>query len=333
MALESEIRLNDSPTELISSVAFSPSQSSGIHVLSSSWDGTINLYNVDRNERVLQFEHDGPMMNCVYLGERNAAAGGCIDGRVILYQMEPKKKIIIGNHSGATSCMKFNDFYRLIFSGSWDKTIRVWDPNNPSGKTNILQQPGKVYSMDTKGNYLVVGTSERHITLWDIRNLSSQVAEDQRDSYLKYPTRVVRLITSESFAVGSIEGRVAIDYIKKSEDDSKKPFAFKCHRVKQTDETEHVFPVNDIALHPTFGTFATGGGDGNIFIWDGARRKRLCQLRQHPAPITSLCFNKTGSYLAFGVSQMLRDDIEAVPDKFVEDYICVKPIQDEAKPK
>jgi hypothetical protein len=39
-----------------------------------------------------------------------------------------------------------------------------------------------------------------------------------------------------------------------------------------------VFPVNAVAYHPGFGTFATGGGDGVVNIWDGNNKKRLSQV-------------------------------------------------------
>lgn len=39
-----------------------------------------------------------------------------------------------------------------------------------------------------------------------------------------------------------------------------------------------VFPVNAVAYNPLFGTFATGGGDGVVNIWDGNNKKRLFQV-------------------------------------------------------
>lgn len=42
------------------------------------------------------------------------------------------------------------------------------------------------------------------------------------------------------------------------------------------------------------GTFATGGCDGNVSIWDGANKKRLSQLHQYPTSIASLAFRLGG---------------------------------------
>jgi WD40 repeat protein len=50
-----------------------------------------------------------------------------------------------------------------------------------------------------------------------------------------------------------------------------------CHR--HTEEgVDVVFPVNAVAYNPMFGTFATGGGDGVVNIWDGNNKKRLFQV-------------------------------------------------------
>jgi cell cycle arrest protein BUB3 len=50
-----------------------------------------------------------------------------------------------------------------------------------------------------------------------------------------------------------------------------------CHR-RNENGVDVVFPVNAVAYHPGFGTFATGGGDGVVNIWDGNNKKRLFQV-------------------------------------------------------
>lgn len=53
--------------------------------------------------------------------------------------------------------------------------------------------------------------------------------------------------------------------------------SLQCHR-KKVEGCEIVYPVNTIAFHPTHGTFATGGCDGAVYIWDGGNKKRLSQV-------------------------------------------------------
>jgi cell cycle arrest protein BUB3 len=46
-----------------------------------------------------------------------------------------------------------------------------------------------------------------------------------------------------------------------------------CHRVDGT-----INPINAVAFHPTYGTFATGGCDGTVVVWDARMKKRLVAL-------------------------------------------------------
>lgn len=44
----------------------------------------------------------------------------------------------------------------------------------------------------------------------------------------------------------------------------------------------------------SFGTFASGGCDGMVNVWDGAKKKRLCQFHKYPTSISALAFNYDG---------------------------------------
>jgi mRNA export factor len=67
--------------------------------------------------------------------------------------------------------------------------------------------------MDTKENLLVIGTAERHIAIFNLNNPTA--IYKQLLSPLKFQTRVVSCFTSgNGFAVGSVEGRCAIQYVE-----------------------------------------------------------------------------------------------------------------------
>ena len=81
------------------------------------------------------------------------------------------------------------------------------------------------------------------------------------------------------YVVSSIEGRVAVEYLDPSAEAQKKKYAFKCHRMKENG-IENIYPVNAISFHKDYNTFATGGSDGYVNIWDGYNKKRLCQFHR-----------------------------------------------------
>lgn len=86
------------------------------------------------------------------------------------------------------------DVIGQVITGSWDKTIKCWDPRGASGaeRTQIgtYQQPERVNSLSLVGNRLVVATAGRHVNIYDLRNMSQP--EQRRESSLKYQTRCVR---------------------------------------------------------------------------------------------------------------------------------------------
>jgi cell cycle arrest protein BUB3 len=227
----------------------------------------------------------------------------------------------------------------LVVSGSWDRNFKTWDPRAPTdtGAAAIVECPGKVYALALCGSdTLVVGTSERHVHIFDMRKLghggrSSDSTLQRRESSLKHPTRVIRAFPDGSgFATGSTEGRIAIDFIDPNPAIQAGKYAFKCHRAKQPSGEDKVFPVHAIAFHPTFGTFASGGGDGLVNVWDWVAKKRLTQLPAYSTSVSALAFSSDGSQLAVAASYAYETGEQAHP----ADAIFVRPVSDsDVRPK
>uniref|UniRef100_A0A803NAH2 Mitotic checkpoint protein BUB3.1 n=1 Tax=Chenopodium quinoa TaxID=63459 RepID=A0A803NAH2_CHEQI len=191
-----------------------------------------------------------------------------------------------------------------LISGSWDKTIKCWDPRGASGQERTLvgtyAQPERVYSMSLVGHRLVVATAGRHVNVYDLRNMSQP--EQRRESSLKYQTRCVRCYPNGTgYALSSVEGRVAMEFFDLSDAGQSKKYAFKCHRKSEAGR-DIVYPVNAIAFHPIYGTFATGGCDGIVNVWDGNNKKRLYQYVKYPSSISALSFSRDGRLLAVASS-------------------------------
>lgn len=120
-----------------------------------------------------------------------------------------------------------------------------------------------------------------------------------------------------------------MEYFDPSPEAQARKYAFKCHR-KTTNSVDTVYPVNAIAFHPGFGTFATGGCDGVVNIWDGQNKKRLCQFPSYPTSIASLAFDTSGDYLAIASSYTFEEGERDHP----ADAIFIRRIAEtEVKPK
>ena len=208
----------------------------------------------------------------------------------------------LGAHDAGVRCLKYDARHNVVFSGSWDRTVGGWDPRASNGRVATAEVPGKVFALDlafgAADTKLVVGTSDRHV-LFDARNLSTPL--QHRESSLKHQTRCLKCFPDATgYALSSIEGRVSVEYF--ADGDQARKYAFKCHRVGKV-----VYPVNAIAFHPLLGTFATGGSDGGVSLWDGAHKKRLAQLQPFPTSVAALAFNTDGSKLAIASSSCFEE--------------------------
>mmetsp|Transcript_12632 Transcript_12632/g.12714 ORF Transcript_12632/g.12714 Transcript_12632/m.12714 type:complete len:213 (+) Transcript_12632:356-994(+) len=203
--------------------------------------------------------------------------------------------------------------------------MRSWDPRTQSHWVSTTNLPGKAYSLAISENqgYIVLGTNKKEILIFDIRNLQEPI--QRKESPLKYQTRCIECMPNGlGYAIASIEGRVGLEYFSAAPEMQARNYAFKCHR-KEENGKVLVYPVNTIAFHPVFGTFATGGSDNLVNVWDGEHKKRIWKLKEYPSPISSLAFNKDGKQLAVGCSYMFEEG--DIPNKPPE-KIFIKDIDD-----
>ncbi|KAJ1550345.1 mitotic spindle checkpoint protein Bub3 [Nowakowskiella sp. JEL0078] len=296
--MASMFELLSAPSDGISSVIFSPEDTSLL--LTSSWDKNVRLYNIHTNLLVFSYSHKASVLGCGFEDSIHVFSGG-LDRQLKYVDVNTSAEKSLGSHDDAISCLAF------------------------SKQTGNM--PAKIYSMDITQNKLVVAMAERHVFIYDIRNMNEPL--QRRESSLKYMTRTVRCMPNgDGYAISSVEGRVAVEYFDSSSVIQAKKYAFKCHRQKLND-IENVYPVNALAFHPTFGTFVSGGGDGTVSIWDGVNKKRNKQYPKFPTSISSLAFSCDGKQLAIGSSYNYEEGEKDHPP----DSIFILNVGDEAKPK
>ncbi|GAA55215.1 cell cycle arrest protein BUB3 [Clonorchis sinensis] len=331
-------KLSSLPTDGVTAVQFQPGKATPQFLVASSWDCTVRIYDVASGSQRMMYQHSTPVLDTTF-SDTVHVLSGALRGDLKLFDCNTNQSQQLGSCTRAISTMHYNPTIQACITGSWDCTVRMWDPrassssNNASGDKggamSVHRQPNTVYTMDSIRHNLVVGTAGRHVLIWDLRQMHAPV--EQRESSLRYQTRCIRCFPNgQGYILGSIEGRIAVEMFDPSPEAQKKKYAFKCHRVKE-ENMEIIYPVTAIAFHQGYNTFATGGCDGIVNIWDGFNRKRLAQLAKYPTSISSLAFSEDGHQLAIASSYMYeRGQIEDEP----EPTIYVRSVADnEVKPK
>lgn len=187
--------------------------------------------------------------------------------------------------------------------------------------------------------------ASRLFHIYDIRKMDTVAQE--RESSLKYMTRSLACVPDgqgqlvlqkrrnfltplSGYATASVEGRIAVEYFDSSPASQEKKYAFKCHR-QTIKDVDHVWPVNCLAFHPTYNTFASAGSDGTVSIWDHKVKKRLKQYPKYPGPVASVAFNCDGTKIAVGVSYTWDEGEKGMKAQNVTPWIGVKRVGDEVK--
>ncbi|DAZ98972.1 TPA: LOW QUALITY PROTEIN: hypothetical protein N0F65_000504, partial [Lagenidium giganteum] len=318
------------PTDGVSCMRFCMREGSTDHLLVASWDAALRVYDGVRLRT--QVALDSALLTCAYgQDEREAFAAG-LDGIIRRVDLSVKQATAVGQHAAAVRTVHFAKEQNSVVSGSWDQTVALWDARSGHTKLQEVKLAGKVFAMDQRAHTLVVATSARDVSVFDLRKFPQAVAT--RDSPLKYQTRSVRLFPDcEGYVLGSIEGRVALEYFSDqdatSEGEKKRSYAFKCHRDKVDDQL-YIYPVNALAFHPQIGTFVSGGCDGTVNAWDGDNKKRIHQFPKYPTSIAALEFNHDGSVLAVASSYTFEEGEKDHPN----DQIFLHQVQpSEVRPK
>ncbi|CAI5746179.1 unnamed protein product [Peronospora destructor] len=244
----------------------------------------------DRARLRSSVEMETPVLSCCYGKDDAEAFAGGLDCVVNQVDVKTRHKTAIGTHDAAVRHVGYSNECGLTVSGGWDGVIKIFDVRNGVNAT--------IHEVKVSWKGLCV-----------------------------FPDLM-------GIALASVEGRVALEYF---DDDTiptefsrkKRSYAFKCHRGKVDGQTL-IYPINSITFHPTYGTFATGGCDGVVNLWDGANKKRITYLRQYPTSISAMDFNHDGSVLAIAASYTYEQGEKDHPN----DAIFLHTVQDsEVRPK
>jgi mRNA export factor len=142
-------------------------------------------------------------------------ASGGADKQAKLYDISTGQSSQVAAHDAPVKCVRFiqapQTNAEMLVTGSWDKKLKYWDLRTPNPVATLDMQE-RVYTLDVAQGLMVVGTAERYINIVNLSNPT--VLFKTMQSPLKWQTRVITCFPDATgFAIGSIEGRCAIQYV------------------------------------------------------------------------------------------------------------------------
>ena len=322
--------------DTITSVKFYPSESID-YLGAASWDHKFRLFEIKyttinkitypyeeeakfESKLISNIKNQSPILCFDWRNNSSNAILGSGDGSINIIDIQKNSIQKIGQHSGLVKeVISYDTDNNIIFSGGTDGIINVYDIRIGNLITSCKLK-NKVFSMSQGGRLLVCGFSECVCGYFDLMkfNKTNFQPDVLYSSKLKEQTTKIRLLRNNiGYAQGNIAGRVTIKYIDlytipKFENDktlnSEKDFCFKCHwKLNSTENRLKLFPINDIAMNPKYGSMCTVGGDGQFCFWDPAEKARIgdrsFELKPMDnginVPLTACNYNQKSTILAY----------------------------------
>ena len=235
--------LPDPPSDGVTALSYLGDENSTSKLLAaSSWDGSIRIYDTVQRKLVCSHLMDaGPILSLATPPDSSSKLvfTGGLDGSVKKFDVHTNQKTTLGYHSDqevptggdskfAVSCIvpvlkQQGNGTHIVASAGWDSKFCVWDARRGLSKALCcIPLPGKAFSMDVDPSShmdrVVVTTAGRRVCIIDLKMNSSHMYSAHmmldREASLKYQTRVAKFLPDGSgIALGSVEGRVAIEYL------------------------------------------------------------------------------------------------------------------------
>lgn len=343
-----EYELESPPSEIISRVQFSADSSK---LLVGAWDRTVSVYR--RTEGgpapfTLEYKVNTPrpVLDVCWGADDSVAYCVGLDKTVrrLDLKSEEKTQTILSIHEKASNKIAYDKKHGLVISTGWDGILHVHNTAVAEGRSYIRVRLAHFpLALSLTESRAIVAMKTEAISIYDLLSLKmvteqssdihtggdERLGEVQvhdmapiqnRKSNLKFQIRDIAAMPDGSgFATSSIEGRIAVEYL--AEDRNQDTYAFKCHRrpiqEEGNDETiDAVYPVNSLAWHPKYFTFASGGADGRVITWDAQKQRRIRIYDKPSLGAASVAFSSDGKFLATGISTTYYNgmDINAPTD-------------------
>jgi len=161
-------------TSKVSELKFAPNKNNVL--VSVSYDGTVRAYDLIkyRNFRIMTTPTPA-QLNCLavdFSGEI-ICAGGMEPYSIYVWALKSGDLIdILRGHTGPISCLAFSTTKDLLVSGSWDKSLKMWELYSKKPQFETYLNTSEVVSIDLSPDdkEVAVATLNGDICTWDIES-------------------------------------------------------------------------------------------------------------------------------------------------------------------
>jgi guanine nucleotide-binding protein subunit beta-2-like 1 protein len=152
--------------------------SDGQFALSSSWDATLRLWDLNAGVSTRRFVgHSKDILSVAFSADNRQIVSSSRDKSLKLWNTLGECKYTIdgeGAHTEWASCVRFspNTVNPIIVSGGWDKTVKVWTLTTCKLKANLVGHTGYINTVTVSpdGSLCAFGGKDAEARVWDLQD-------------------------------------------------------------------------------------------------------------------------------------------------------------------
>jgi WD40 repeat protein len=275
---------------LVESVHFSPD---GETLISSSWDKSVRLWNVDRSSAQAVWKESAglPSDAEVYAATMSPDGGTIVSagfsGLTLWDWRDPTALPEVKSQFGPCRAAAFSPDGRIVAVGCFDRQIRLWE----RGTDRILavlsghRDVARLITYVPDGSMLISLSFDGVLKFWDAETYRELDRLDGKSGGV------------HAFALSQDGGTIALSRLN-PDAPRIELWDRAADRIKATCEG-HGAEIHTLVFSPDGRILASAGGDRQIRFWNAETGQYAGQLERGPGWVRSLDFSKDGRWLAY----------------------------------